>query len=251
MLSWLLDAGTREKFVSRDLRACFLTDCFVLYRLHSVDQAANTLKKDGDVSCPMNHADAPTPTAITARCLTHWPGMLWFNKYCAGKYAKLPGYTTPPAQLVAFFLMAVLGELTSTNDNSGSIVTGDLLTQAIPQLLRGTLRTHSLRGQPAEAGGAEPASGDKTGSSFEEEGEEHEGEEEEEEEEEPAAACSSEEEEDEEEPAAGSSGQQRAAVAAVAAPDPKRRRTVMTESTPSSGLSAAAAKPQSKRVRSN
>ena len=80
MLSWLLGAGTREKFVSRDLRACFLTDCFVLYRLHSVDQAANTLKQDGDVSCPMNHADAPTPTAITARCFTHLPGMFWFNK---------------------------------------------------------------------------------------------------------------------------------------------------------------------------
>jgi hypothetical protein len=66
----------------------------------------------------MHHADAPTSTAITAWWFTHFHCMPWFNKHCAGKYAKLPGYTLPSAQVVAFFFVAVLDELTSTNDNS-------------------------------------------------------------------------------------------------------------------------------------
>ncbi len=65
-------------------------------------------------------------------------GMSWFNKHCAGKYANVPDYTTPPAQVLAFFFMVALDELRSTNDNSGDIVTGDLLFQVIPHLVRGT-----------------------------------------------------------------------------------------------------------------
>jgi hypothetical protein len=70
--------------------------------------------------------------------------------------------------------MAVLNELTSSNDNSGDIVAGGLLIKAIPKLPSGTLRTYSLSVDPAAADGgaaesmhggkAAPASGDKTGS---------------------------------------------------------------------------------------
>jgi hypothetical protein len=75
--------------------------------------------------------------------------------------------------------MAVIDALTSSNDNSGDIVDGDLLIKALSKLLSGTLRTYSLRGDPAVAGGGAkdsmrggkdgvaPASGDKTGSSSE------------------------------------------------------------------------------------